>query len=730
LSRTDSQAFEDSIELQTQFIRIRDEACGHGEILQSRALLYTQSDLLKSVEELKATKQESEAPEDKEIKSSMGGGQSSMTFNNMSYHVGDFVLVQDDTVSEKGALPLIFLIENIITGPGGDQMIYGNQFYRPRETFHQQTRKFLENEVFWTSEYKNVAFKDIVGRCCVVNVKDYFSMRPEGFDDNQIFVCESRYLVKTRSFKKIKAFWNIPNHINLIMREVQLEPKRVQSIFKERVEKHKEELEELALMESTLETEIPLNIIMENPDIIPGAGEGSQYFEQYTIPGPITLRRGDAVYVRGENGKNLIAQIDSMWVASDGMAYFHGPWFVTPKETPHLASQMFYPREAFISTIQDTNPLLSVVGVCCIMEMEDYIKSRPTQYNEENIHICEHVYDESRRVIRSLPVTGLKRYEYDSTQVVADEVYYFKRPFKPQKETSPIILPQVTTITQVPSDNTSLMDVDNEDSMDAPSLGSADTSYMPAVVSTPVTKKVKRGGNKNVTPYIIFASEIRKTVTDDNKGASFGEISKIVGDKWRKLTDGEKLIFEEKAKKMNEENARKAEEERKHEEQRRILEQQNAAKLAANQAAIAQTQSGLAHMTGGPSTSASTPRGLGTMSPVPQNVSRPATVAGAPAKQVEPIFHTVPPRPQRLLHSEAYIRYVEGLTTESNTMSNWERQLGASKDNVKCPDEARLPAHWLANNGDHGTSLDALWALRDFVTCDLLGVTKVYQGPL
>ena len=75
-------------------------------------------------------------------------------------------------------------------------------------------------------------------------------------------------------------------------------------------------------------------------------------------------------------------------------------------------------------------------------------------------------------------------------------------------------------------------------------------------------------------------------------------------------------------------------------------------------------------------------------------------------------------------------RYIEGLTTESNNMSNWERQLRASKDTIKCPDEARLPAHWLANNGDHGTSLDALWALRDFVTCDLIGVTKVYQGSL
>lgn len=34
-----------------------------------------------------------------------------------------------------------------------------------------------------------------------------------------------------------------------------------------------------------------------------------------------------------------------------------------------------------------------------------------------------------------------------------------------------------------------------------------------------------------MTPYIMFASEIRKTVTDQNKSCSFGEISKIVGDK-------------------------------------------------------------------------------------------------------------------------------------------------------------------------------------------------------
>ena len=55
---------------------------------------------------------------------------------------------------------------------------------------------------------------------------------------------------------------------------------------------------------------------------------------------------------------------------------------------------------------QDTNPLLAVVGRCCILEMDEYVKSRPTQYLEEDVHVCENVYDESRRVIRNLPPTG------------------------------------------------------------------------------------------------------------------------------------------------------------------------------------------------------------------------------------------------------------------------------------------------------------------------------------
>ena len=147
-----------------------------------------------------------------------------------------------------------------------------------------------------------------------MSVKDYFRTAPVGFKDEDVYVCESRYNTKARSFKKMKMFWNVPEHVQFVPRAKPLEPQRVMSIFKERIEKHKEEIEELESLEKSVDNPTPPNVSWENRDNTTIGGEGCTYYEQYTIPGPITLRRGDAVYVRAENGKNLIAQIDTMWI--------------------------------------------------------------------------------------------------------------------------------------------------------------------------------------------------------------------------------------------------------------------------------------------------------------------------------------------------------------------------------------------------------------------------------
>lgn len=43
--------------------------------------------------------------------------------------------------------------------------------------------------------------------------------------------------------------------------------------------------------------------------------------------------------------------------------------------------------------------------------------------------------------------------------------------------------------------------------------------------------------------------------------------------------------------------------------------------------------------------------------------------------QGTPMFIAPPPRPQRLLHSEAYLKYIEGLSADSPTISKWDQSL-------------------------------------------------------
>lgn len=91
-------------------------------------------------------------------------------------------------------------------------------------------------------------------------IKDYIKYKPEGFQDKDVYVCESRYNVKARYFKKLKTWPFVRDNdaIKFIPREQPLELKRIMSVFKERVEKHKGELAELQLQEALVEKEKPV----------------------------------------------------------------------------------------------------------------------------------------------------------------------------------------------------------------------------------------------------------------------------------------------------------------------------------------------------------------------------------------------------------------------------------------------------------------------------------------
>ena len=85
-----------------------------------------------------------------------------------------------------------------------------------------------------------------------------------------------------------------------------------------------------------------------------------------------------------------------------GSAFFHGPWFVHPIEVEHSPTRLFYKREVFRSSIEDTNPMLSIQGKCAVLVHKDYCNSRPTEIHEQDVFICESKYMEAEKSIRKL----------------------------------------------------------------------------------------------------------------------------------------------------------------------------------------------------------------------------------------------------------------------------------------------------------------------------------------
>merc|ERR1719471_2699748 len=161
--------------------------------------------------------------------------------------------------------------------------------------------------------------------------------------------------------------------------------------------------------------------------------------------------------------------------------------------------------------------------------------------------------------------------------------------------------------------------------MDAPpSVGSVESgTASPAATPGLIKRDPKR--KKLVTAYILFSADVRKITMDENPGQKFGEISRIVADRWRQMSDADKQTYAERAKKLNEE---KEEREGKRQEGDRIrLTEDRKQSTAPPQAASP-----------GPPAPAS-PMGRSR-----QESGGAAAVSAQPTQiRQEPLFHSVPP---------------------------------------------------------------------------------------
>ena len=162
--------------------------------------------------------------------------------------------------------------------------------------------------------------------CYVLHIKDYFKYQPTidnetSFDDQDVYVCESRYNVKTKVFKKIK-WWNIPENkrIKLIQRETPLENIRLPSILVKnnnslvhRSSTTDNELINMDIIEKSKETILYDSII--NEKLNENSSVKRTFYEQIVISTNCFYKVGDFVYVENNNEivKRFILRIDKIW---------------------------------------------------------------------------------------------------------------------------------------------------------------------------------------------------------------------------------------------------------------------------------------------------------------------------------------------------------------------------------------------------------------------------------
>ncbi|XP_028574627.2 protein polybromo-1 isoform X16 [Podarcis muralis] len=724
MNRTDSEIYEDAVELQQFFIKIRDELCKNGEILLSPALSYTTKHLHNDVEKEKKEKLPKEMEEDKlkreEEKraeksedSSGGTGLSSLhrtysqdcSFKNSMYHVGDYVYVEP---AEANLQPHIVCIERLWEDSAGEKWLYGCWFYRPNETFHLATRKFLEKEVFKSDYYNKVPVNKILGKCVVMFVKEYFKLCPENFRDEDVYVCESRYSAKTKSFKKIKL-WTMPiSSVRFVPRDVPLPVVRVASVFantdKIDEEKHTEMSEDIKVGDHTLSLEkdkedVPVEMANGEP--------GCHYYEQLCY-NDMWLKVGDCVFIKSHGlVRPRVGRIEKMWVR-DGAAYFFGPIFIHPEETEHEPTKMFYKKEVFLSNLEETCPMTCILGKCAVLSFKDFLSCRPTEISENDVLLCESRYNESDKQMKKFK--GLKRFSL-SAKVVDDEIYYFRKPIIPQKEPSPLLEKKIQQleakfaeleggdeeIEEIAEEEGEVTEAPTMPQLQSPLSNELDIMPYTPPQSTPKSAKgsVKKEGSKrkiNMSGYILFSSEMRAVIKAQHPDYSFGELSRLVGTEWRNL---------------------------------------EATKKAEYEGVIGQSVSS---MVGAPSAGSPFGQQMGILGPPGQQAPPPYPGQNPAAQQVmqqptTPMFVSPPPKTQRLLHSEAYLKYIEGLSADSSSISKWDQTLSARRRDVHLSkeQESRLPTHWLKSKGAHTTMADALWRLRDLMLRDTLNIRQAYN---
>ncbi|CDW59043.1 protein polybromo 1 [Trichuris trichiura] len=353
--------------LQSCFIRTRNELTKEGDVFYSPALSYAEKDLNAEVQEQKCH--------------SDGQEMASVVVRDVVYNVGDFVYVKP---TEAGLQPhILFLKRMWKTGEKYEVLAYGNWFYRPSETFHTATRKFLDHEVFITDFFDKIDTQRIMGKCYVI-IPLWYS-NAQGFMDEDVYVCESKYLGRVKHFKKLRTWEMNCSESDVLFEErlVPLVPIRKPFVFAGRESADIETSPNVDDVDSDSESqtsvlEMERCVTILSIDSCSKAFLYRNLFSEATQPKKLLstskhfwVKLGDCVYLAPREVKPNILHVERIWKAN-AETWISGVTFVFPCQIEHEPTRLFYKNEIFAVENRKEYPISRITGLCSVLSVKSY----------------------------------------------------------------------------------------------------------------------------------------------------------------------------------------------------------------------------------------------------------------------------------------------------------------------------------------------------------------------
>ena len=92
----------------------------------------------------------------------------------------------------------------------GNAFFHGPWSVHPTDVEHSPTRLFFKREVFRSATEDTNPMLSIQGRCGVLLHKDYCTSRPTEIPEQDIYICESKYIEAEKAIRKLAKTVKVP----------------------------------------------------------------------------------------------------------------------------------------------------------------------------------------------------------------------------------------------------------------------------------------------------------------------------------------------------------------------------------------------------------------------------------------------------------------------------------------------------------------------------------------